>query len=95
MPGVTRTVDTTGAAGHTPSVPTSNSGNVKANGSFVIRQGDTWSTHVLGIIVHPSPVSVGCSGTVIVNGVGVVRIGDSLSCGAVVASGSSNVIAGG
>ena len=66
--------------------------NVFVNSKPAVRKGDAVAGH--GKPPHASPIMVGSSGTVFVNGKGVCRAGDPASCGHV-ASGSSNVFAGG
>ena len=73
------------------------SGDVKVNGTGVSRQGDHNTTHVIPGPVcppHTAPIAVG-STTVFANGKGVGRIGDAISGCTSVATGSSNVFAGG
>ncbi len=68
--------------------------NVYINGKAVIRQGDAWQNHVVGEDTHSGPsISIG-STTVYINNKAAGRYGDSLSCGATVTSGSSNVYIG-
>ena len=87
MSGVARNgVDSAGG------VAIEGSGNVNANGSGVVREGDKVASH--GVSPHsPTPPMVGKSTTVFANGIGVSRSGDAASCGHTI-SGSSNVNAG-
>jgi uncharacterized Zn-binding protein involved in type VI secretion len=71
--------------------------NVFVNGIAVSRQGDNNTGHLLPGVPCPShsaPIASGSS-TVKVNGVGCGRVGDGISGCTSVASGSSNVFAGG
>jgi|TARA_B100000900_G_C20414671_1_gene648359 uncharacterized Zn-binding protein involved in type VI secretion len=73
------------------------SGNVFCNGRPISRQGDVNTIHLLPGIPcppHLAPITLG-SFTVRVNGRGCGRIGDSIAGCTFVASGSSNVFAGG
>ena len=73
------------------------SGNVFVNGTGISRQGDVNTSHLLPAPPCPShtaPIASG-SGTVFINGKGCGRIGDAISGCTSVASGSSNVFAGG
>lgn len=100
MPAVTRKGDT--CTGHDcfPSrASTSGSDNVFVNGISAHREGDGWEVHTCTHpkIPHGSHGSVLASGSssVYVNGKQLGRIGDPVACGSSVASGSSNVFAGG
>ena len=71
--------------------------DVIVNGTGVSRQGDNNTSHLIPGPVCPShvaPIAVG-STTVFANGKGVGRIGDAISGCTSVATGSSNVFAGG
>jgi len=73
------------------------SGDVFVNGTGISRQGDNNTSHLLPAPPCPShavPIAVG-STTVFINGKGCGRIGDAISACTSVASGSSNVFAGG
>ena len=75
------------------------SGNVFVNGIGVSRQGDSNTPHLLPPNIPPCPghsasISSGSS-TVKVNGKGCGSVGDGISGCTSVASGSSNVFAGG
>ena len=73
------------------------SDNVKVNGTGISRQGDNNTSHLLPAAVcppHTAPITTG-STTVFVNGKGCGRIGDAITACTSVASGSSNVFAGG
>lgn len=69
------------------------SSNVFANGLGIIRLGDTWQVHCCDKSCHLGAVSAGAS-NVYINGRPAARIGDPISCGSLIASGSSNVWAG-
>ena len=71
--------------------------DVKVNGTGISRQGDNNTVHLLPPAPCPShaaPIASGSS-TVKINGKGCGRIGDAISGCTSVASGSSNVFAGG
>ena len=77
------------------------SSNVFVNGIGISRQGDSNTTHKLPPFppprpcpVHSASISSGSS-TVKINGKGCGRVGDGISGCTSVASGSSNVFAGG
>ena len=73
------------------------SGDVKVNGTGISRQGDNNTSHLLPPAPCPShaaPIATGSS-TVFINGKGCGRIGDAISGCTSVATGSSNVFAGG
>ena len=73
------------------------SGNVFVNGIGISRQGDVNTSHLLPgapCPPHTAPIAVG-STTVFVNNKGCGRIGDAISGCTSVATGSSNVFAGG
>lgn len=79
-----------GACGFPPAPAQTWSDNVYANSNNVVRQSDLFVDHG-----HGSPRSVvSGSSTVFVNSKQIARIGDPLSCGANIATGSGNVIAG-
>ena len=96
MPAVTRIGDAD-VAHCSGMVRAAGSGNVFANGIAVSRQGDNNTGHLLPgspCPSHSAPIAAG-SGTVKVNGLGCGRVGDGISGCTSVASGSSNVFAGG
>ena len=71
--------------------------DVKVNGTGISRQGDNNTVHLLPPAPCPShaaPIASGSS-TVKINGKGCGRIGDAISGCTSVATGSSNVFAGG
>lgn len=71
--------------------------NVFVNGIAWSRQGDFNTPHLLPgtpCPTHAAPISTG-STTVKVNGYGAGRVGDGITSCTIVASGSSNVFAGG
>ena len=71
--------------------------NVFVNGIGISRQGDINTIHLLPGVpcpAHVAPITLG-STSVFVNGVGCGRIGDSITACTAVASGSTNVFAGG
>ncbi len=73
------------------------SGDVKVNGTGISRQGDNNTSHLLPPAPCPShaaPIASGSS-TVKINGQGCGRIGDAITDCTSVATGSSNVFAGG
>ena len=75
------------------------SSNVFCNGTGISRQGDNNTTHKLPPNVppcptHAAPITTG-STTVFVNGKGCGRVGDGVTACTSVATGSSNVFAGG
>ena len=73
------------------------SGNVFCNGTGISRQGDKNTLHKLPGVPCPShakPISKGSS-TVFVNNKGCGRVGDGVTSCTSVATGSSNVFAGG
>lgn len=90
MPGVAfKTSKCDGACGFPPASSAEWSSNVFANNKNVVRKGDQFEEHGDGYRV----VSSGSS-TVFANGKQLARIGDPISCGANIASGSSDVISG-
>ena len=73
------------------------SDNVRVNGIGISRQGDNNTLHKkppAPCPPHAAPITTGSS-TVFVNGKGCGRIGDAITACTSVASGSSNVFAGG
>lgn len=97
MPAVTRLGDIcTGHGCWPPRANIEGSPNVFVNGIPVHRQGDAWGAHTCPPIpeTHSSVLGSGSS-TVFVNGKQLGRIGDPVACGSAVATGSSNVFAGG
>ena len=100
MSAVTRLGDIcTGHECFPPRKSTSGSPNVFVNGIAAHREGDSWAVHTCTHpeMPHGSHDSVLASGSssVYVNGKQLGRIGDPVACGSSVASGSSNVFAGG
>ncbi len=100
MPPVTRKGDIcTGHECFPPRASVQGSPNVYVNSIPVHRQGDGWAVHTCTHpdIPHGSHSSALASGssTVYVNSRQIGRIGDPVACGSSVASGSSNVFAGG
>ena len=96
MPAATRIgdADVPHCSGMTRAV---GSPNVFVNGIAWSRQGDNNTTHLLPPAPCPShaaPIATGSS-TVFINGKGCGRIGDAISGCTSVATGSSNVFAGG
>ncbi|EPJ56350.1 MAG: PaaR repeat-containing protein [Osedax symbiont Rs2] len=96
MSGVARLGDScTGHADFPPRGNSSASPDVFVNSIAVHRQGDSWPVHCNPIpLCHSSSLGSG-SGTVFVNGKQLGRVGDPVGCGGAVASGSTNVFAGG
>ena len=95
MPAVTRIgdADVAHCSGMTRAA---GSGNVRANGIGISRQGDNNTGHLLPGVPCPShsaPIASGSS-TVFVNGKGCGRVGDAISGCTSVAAGSPNVFAG-
>lgn len=70
----------------------SGSPTVFTNGKPVAGSGAHWVTHSDGHSSHDG-VLIGGSAKVFVNGQPAGRIGDQISCGSIVAQGSSNVFA--
>ena len=70
------------------------SGNVFANSIGVVRAGDAVQGHTIpcGCAVH-APGLASFSPNVFANNKGIGRLGDTYGCGAVILSGSPNVIA--
>ncbi|QIG70373.1 PAAR repeat-containing protein [Rhizobium phage RHph_N28_1] len=94
MPGVAyRASISSGACGHPPSGPSSWSGDVFANSQNVVRQGDTFEVHP--DLFHPGRAVASGSSTVFANSRQLARISDPINCGDTIATGSSDVIAGG
>ena len=95
MPAVTRIgdADVAHCSGMTRAA---GSGNVRANGIGISRQGDNNTGHLLPGVPCPShsaPIASGSS-TVFVNGIGCGRVGDGISGCTSVAAGSPNVFSG-
>jgi len=91
MPAATRIGDL--CSGHAKAAPRPSiqgSSNVFVNGIGVHREDDGWAIH----FGHSGTLAMGSS-TVYVNGKSAGRIGDPITCGSVVAQGSSNVFIGG
>ena len=76
-----------------PTPAVEGSPNVFANGIAVVRTGDKYAPHVLGLVVH-QPMQDTCSSNVFANGKGIARLGDTTDCGHILALGSPNVFAG-
>lgn len=94
MPGAG--LDTKLCSGHggwPPRVNTSRSDDVFINGFKALRKDDTFALHCNGPSCHTGFVSVGSS-SVFINGKAAARNGDAISCGSVVANGSTNVFFG-
>ena len=73
------------------------SDDVKVNGTGISRQGDNNTPHLkppAPCPTHAAPITTGSS-TVFINGKGCGRIGDAITACTSVATGSSNVFAGG
>lgn len=68
--------------------------NVYIEGIAVHRQSDMWASHCCDSNCHGG-TTVSGSSKVYINGLQVARIGDPVSCGSVIAEGSSKVICGG
>ena len=96
MPAVTRLGDICTGHGCFPSRPsTGGSPNVSCNGIPVHRVGDSWAAHGCAVCATHGSILAAGSSTVSVNGKPLGRIGDSVACGSSVATGSTNVFAGG
>ena len=100
MPQVTRKGDIcTGHECFPPRNSTQGSPDVFVNSKPAHREGDSWASHTCTHpdVPHGSHSGVLASGskTVYVNGRQLGRIGDPIDCGSSVATGSSNVFAGG
>ena len=83
---------TTGHGCYPPVVGVTASTNVKINGRFAHKVGDTFSPHACGTSVHSDVASIGSS-KVIINGSGAMRLGDSLAPGGRMAAASWTVFA--
>lgn len=95
MPATARLTDVcTGHDGFPSRSATSASTDVFINSLGAHRMSDTWETHSDGNSSHDSVLSSGSS-TVFVNLLPLGRVGDIIQCGSTVATGSSNVFAGG
>lgn len=91
MPAVTRKGDkNTGHGGYSAVALNSGSANVFINNKPCGRKSDTYPSHSNGFSSHSGKISGG-STSVFVNGLAIARVGDSVSCGGLVAQGSSNV----
>lgn len=96
MTAVSRLGDmSTGHSDWGPRASDSASGDVFANGIGIHRIGDHWPTHCNSIGACHDAVDAKGSSSVFANGKAVGRIGDDISCGDLIAAGSSNVFAGG
>ena len=98
MPAVTRKGDScTGHKTWPPRSSTGGSSDVFVNGKAAHRQGDGWGPHCSIKRKYPCHAGSlsGGSSSVYVNGKPLGRVGDGVSCGSGVASGSSDVFAGG
>ena len=72
---------TTGHGCYSPSVGVTASVNVKVNGVFAHKVGDTFTPHTCGTDVHPDVAAVG-SKKVFINGQPAMRLADTLTPGA-------------
>ncbi|UQI40969.1 PAAR domain-containing protein [Vreelandella venusta] len=91
MPAAARLADMcTGHGSCKPRPAISGSPNVFINGQAAHRVGDAWAKHCS----HSGVLAAGSS-SVFVNGMPKGRVGDPVSCGSLVATGSSNVFVGG
>jgi uncharacterized Zn-binding protein involved in type VI secretion len=72
---------TTGHGCYAPSVGVTASVNVKVNGVFAHKVGDTFTPHTCGTDVHPDVAAVG-STKVMINGQPAMRLSDTLTPGA-------------
>ena len=98
MPAVCRGASVDSDVSHcSPPKRDQRSDDVKVNGTGISRQGDNNTPHLLPPApcpTHAAPIATGSS-TVFINGKGCGRIGDAISGCTSVATGSSNVFAGG
>jgi len=96
MPAASRLGDACTGHGCFPPRPgISASPTVFINGIAAHRVSDPWNVHCCpGAGCHDGVVAAG-SGTVKINGLAAARIGDAISCGSVIAVGSSTVFIGG
>ena len=95
MPGVCRFGDSGTGHGCWPSrVNDQGSPDCFANGLPKHRESDHWVVHCCDLQCHDSVLESG-SQTVFTNGLQQGRIGDPVACGSKVATGSSDVFAGG
>ena len=78
---------------HPPQMALQASTDVLINSRGAHRQGDMWQTHCCGNDCHFGTLTIG-STTVLVNGKGLGRIGDAITCGSIVMTGSTDVLAG-
>lgn len=76
-----------------PRASTEGSSTVFVNGIPIHCVGDKWAVHTCGDNAHDGELSSGSS-SVYIEGDATGRIGDNVSCGSVVAEGSSDVFAG-
>jgi uncharacterized Zn-binding protein involved in type VI secretion len=79
---------------NTPELAQTHSPNVYVNGLNILRQSDNYLPHT-AIVAHLGRFIAVGSGTVYVNGKQAARKADAISCGAKIATGSSNVFIGG
>lgn len=95
MPAIARLGDLDTGHGCWPPRPAiAGSANVFVNGRPVVRNGDAFDVHTCPENGSHSGVVSGGSSKVLVNGRPIGRIGDAVSCGSVIAQGSSDVFAG-
>jgi len=71
------------------------SGNVFANGIGIVRESDAVESHTIPGCSSHAPGLSSFSSTVKINGKGAGRKGDTYGCGALITSGSGDVIIGG
>jgi uncharacterized Zn-binding protein involved in type VI secretion len=90
MTGVARQGDT--AIDAAVSTGTATQSSVYANGIEVHRYGDPWNSHEVPGKDHEGlTIAGGCSTTVFVEGKAVAMINSTISCGAVINQGSTDV----
>lgn len=95
MPAASRLGDMSAGHGAFPArANDEGSGDVFINGVAAHRIGDHWPVHCDPLTCHDGVQSKGSS-TVFINGKAAARIGDDISCGDIIAQGSSNVFFGG
>jgi uncharacterized Zn-binding protein involved in type VI secretion len=82
-----------GGCGNNPELSQTHSPNVYVEGSYVLRQSDTFVAHSF-ILPHVGRSVASGSNTVYCNGLQLARKDDPITCGAKIATGSATVHAG-
>lgn len=94
MPPVHRLIDKTKGHGcWPPTTPAEGSPNVYANGSPVIRAGDSITPHTCPTIPETHAGKYAAGHNVHVNGRSIIVVGDSVDCGDHAGTGSGDVYA--